>query len=315
MIISEMIQIGSKDQDGLFNDWTTELQKYVMHGLEFYSPQKHIFAEWNGFHFAGARMIRLRGRGSVRQVRTHTNPVRKFCPIALFQLRGEVSIRQSRKECVIQPGMFTLCDLAAPFEMQRDGEWDMLSVEYPASVFQKSAFCRAAVLPMTSNSLVDRPLFDTVRNFWAAAPHFHPSNQWAMLDSLRTMTLLTSSFQHAAAKCEDIRVERGMIFIGENLDDEDLCAQKVAEAQGLSRRHLDECFTRSGPSVDAYIRDLRLTRAAEQLSQSSLSDRNLLQIALDLGFKCPSHFSKAFSSRFGVPPREYRRRALVDRSP
>jgi hypothetical protein len=95
MIISEMIQIGSKDQDGLFNDWTTELQKYVMHGLEFYSPQKHIFAEWNGFHFAGARMIRLRGRGSVRQVRTHTLILCAISgpqlPTSILQISGRCS--------------------------------------------------------------------------------------------------------------------------------------------------------------------------------------------------------------------------------
>ena len=315
MVISEAIRIGSPDQEGLFEDWTRELQKYVLSGFEFHSPRKHIFAEWAGFHFAGARMIRLSGRGTVRQVRTKNHPERNFSPIALFQLSGSVSIRQSGKESVIEPGMFTLCDLATPFEMQRDGKWELLSIEYPTSTFQQSSFCKATALPMNSNSSVDRPLFDAVRNFWDAAPDFHPSSQWALLDSLRAMTLLTTAFRVAADEHRPIRVERAMAFIDQNLHDQDLCAQKVADSQNVSRRYMDECFTRTGSSVDAYIWELRLRRAAQQLSQSSMADRNLLQIALDLGFKCPSHFSKAFSSRFGVPPREYRRRALADRNP
>jgi len=315
MFISEVIQVGSPAREGLFDDWSKELQKYVMSGLEFYSPRKHIFAEWEGFHFAGGRMIRLNGRGSVLQVRKKQHPEQKFCPVALFQLDGAVSIKQSGKVCVVEPGMFVLCDLAAPFEIQRDGEWELLAVEFPASTFRQSAFRQATALTMNSNSSVDRPLFDTVRNFWDAAPQIHPSNQWKMLDSLRALTLLTTSFQRAADEYKHVRVERAMAFVNQNLDDESLCAQKVAESQGVSRRYLDECFTRSGPSIDAYIWEQRLTRAAEQLSQSSLSDRNLLQIAINLGFKCPSHFSKAFSSRFGMPPSEYRRRALADCRP
>jgi AraC family transcriptional activator of tynA and feaB len=313
MVISETIQIGSRAHDGLFDDWRRELQKYVLSGFEFFSPRKHIFAEWAGFHFAGARMIRLNGRGSVRQLRAKPHPSRRYSPIALFQLRGSVSIRQFRREGVIGPGMFALCDLATPFEMQRDGEWELLSVEFPPSALQQSAFRQATAIPMSASSAVDRPLFETVRNFWDAAPHFQPSNQWAMLDALRTMTLLTSSFQRGAEEHTHVRVDRAMAFIDQNLDDEFLCAQKVAHSQGVSRRYLDECFARSGTSIDAYIWDLRVRRAAEQLVQSSLSDKSVLQIALDLGFKCPSHFSKAFSSRYGMPPREYRRRAMADR--
>jgi AraC-like DNA-binding protein len=47
----------------------------------------------------------------------------------------------------------------------------------------------------------------------------------------------------------------------------------------------------------------RLARARELLERT---DRSALDIALDVGFKTPSHFTSRFRREFGVTPREIR---------
>ena len=55
------------------------------------------------------------------------------------------------------------------------------------------------------------------------------------------------------------------------------------------------------PPVD-LIKRIRLTRAAELLQRNA---GNISEIALDVGFTNPAHFSDSFKKQFGVPPSRY----------
>jgi AraC-like DNA-binding protein len=52
------------------------------------------------------------------------------------------------------------------------------------------------------------------------------------------------------------------------------------------------------------ITELRYEHAARLLRES---DATALEIALEVGYEDPSHFSRAFKRIAGVSPREYRR--------
>ena len=54
-----------------------------------------------------------------------------------------------------------------------------------------------------------------------------------------------------------------------------------------------------------YVMTRRLARARELLERT---DRSALAIALDVGFKTPSHFTARFRREYGVTPREIRPR-------
>ena len=280
-------------------------------GHSSYSPQKHIYAEFRGMRLAGGRLIRQKGRGRTLTVFAPQGQARKKpTPVALLQLGGRISVQQQKHECILERGAFAFCDLARPCEIERSGDWETLAIQFPASTFQPSTFQQALARPMRTDSPSDALMFNAACGFWDAAPSMDFGAQGLIFDILRSLTLLTTAFKVTPETCRNIRVDRAMAFIEQSLDDEYLCASVVAAAQGVSRRHLDNCFTMCGPSIDAYIWERRLTRAAEKLSQASLADRSLLQISLDLGFKSPSHFSKAFQGRFGISPRAYRHRAL-----
>jgi AraC-like DNA-binding protein len=86
---------------------------------------------------------------------------------------------------------------------------------------------------------------------------------------------------------------------------EPLSLPDIAAAVGVSPYHLCRSFRAIvGESLHQYRTDLRLRAALEPLCESNVS---LAHLALDLGFSNQSHFTTAFSSRFGIAPAALRR--------
>lgn len=65
---------------------------------------------------------------------------------------------------------------------------------------------------------------------------------------------------------------------------------------------------KTGVNVAQYIRELKLSRAAESLLDSP-SER-VIDIALSFGFNSEISFSRSFKQFFGCSPREYRKRGI-----
>lgn len=83
------------------------------------------------------------------------------------------------------------------------------------------------------------------------------------------------------------------------------CLDNLAQSVGLSRSRFFEQFSAStGMTPSVYSDTLRVEYAIEQLIGS---DRPASDIALDLGFSAPGHFSRFFKNKIGFAPREYRR--------
>ncbi|MCX7799521.1 MAG: helix-turn-helix transcriptional regulator [Fimbriimonadales bacterium] len=81
---------------------------------------------------------------------------------------------------------------------------------------------------------------------------------------------------------------------------------RLATEEGVSERYLNQLFREVvGESPKRFLNRLRLLTAEQMLRFGRLSMR---EVALEMGFASPSHFSTAFRSFFGESPREYLRR-------
>lgn len=79
---------------------------------------------------------------------------------------------------------------------------------------------------------------------------------------------------------------------------------EVAAVAAFSPYHFHRLFTAyTGESLSAFVRRLRLERAANRLRQTFDA---ITEIALDAGYETPANFSKAFKQQFGQSPSEYR---------
>lgn len=84
------------------------------------------------------------------------------------------------------------------------------------------------------------------------------------------------------------------------------CLDELAKRYGLSERAMNEMFKREyGQSIYTYITGLRLD-AAHAVLQSSHTPLKVL--AARLGYATVSHFSNAFTKKFGYRPGSLRRR-------
>ena len=88
-----------------------------------------------------------------------------------------------------------------------------------------------------------------------------------------------------------------------NLGDDTFGVERLAELVGLSRRQLGRRLKDAlGTSPGAFIRELRLARAAQLLEQEA---GTVAEVAYAVGYRDPEHFSKQFRKAYGATPSAY----------
>lgn len=101
------------------------------------------------------------------------------------------------------------------------------------------------------------------------------------------------------------RVNRVIFHVEARLG-ESTTLEELARVARFSPFHFHRIFAAfTGESLAAFIRRLRLERAAQQLLHHGAP---VTDIALGAGYETPSAFTRAFAALFGVSPTEYRKR-------
>lgn len=95
-------------------------------------------------------------------------------------------------------------------------------------------------------------------------------------------------------------MQKAIDYIENNLD-KDINFEKVSKEVGMSSFYFHRIFTAIiGISPTAYIRNRRLTVAAQEISKNN---ENILDIAVKYGFESHEAFSRAFKNFHGVVPK------------
>ena len=93
-------------------------------------------------------------------------------------------------------------------------------------------------------------------------------------------------------------------YISEHIN-EPLPRVRLASVAGFSVPHLHRVFTACvGQSIAAYVRRLRLRRAAQKLLMGAV---DITEVALAAGYDTHAAFGKAFKQEYGLSPGELRR--------
>lgn len=94
-----------------------------------------------------------------------------------------------------------------------------------------------------------------------------------------------------------------LVYIEDHLD-EPLHLDELAALAGFSPHHFHRVFQYvTGEAPKEYLRRLRLERAVYRLK---VSPDNVLQIALEAGFKTHETFTRAFTRQFDINPSKFR---------
>ena len=90
------------------------------------------------------------------------------------------------------------------------------------------------------------------------------------------------------------------------MSDSDFSVEKLGEELGLSRSYLYRklmLITGKGPAD--FIRTIRLKRSKQLLGKSQ---KQIAEIAYEVGFSSPSYFTKCYKEEFGESPTGFLKR-------
>jgi DNA-binding response OmpR family regulator len=123
----------------------------------------------------------------------------------------------------------------------------------------------------------------------------------------RVINVDSEENSHNIVTQDDLFVETACRILEENLRQAPTL-EELASMVGTHRHRLSELFKHAfGTTVYAWLRERRISQAAEWLESSEMS---MQSIADELGFSTSGNFSTAFKDRFGVTPSDYRRTLL-----
>lgn len=100
-------------------------------------------------------------------------------------------------------------------------------------------------------------------------------------------------------------IKRALIYIDEHLD-ERIGFEQLADIFHFSPYYFHRMFSVIvGKTIAAHVRDRRLEKSCRLLADTK---KTVLSICMECGFDSAQSFSRAFRSKYGMSPNEYRKR-------
>nr|MBX2877443.1 response regulator [Saprospiraceae bacterium] len=108
--------------------------------------------------------------------------------------------------------------------------------------------------------------------------------------------------QNSNFEVEDVFVQKLRGILEEHLADPTFGIPQLCRVIGLSRSQLHKKIKAiTGYSTSIYWRNIRLQHAKIALETT---DRNVSEVAYDVGFNDPKYFSRLYTEKYGIPPSE-----------
>ena len=228
--------------------------------------------------------------------------------------RSEVRFSQGGKEIRANPGAFFIERSHEPYDFSHDDPADLWVMKISGDMLggrirAPDRFCSLE--------------FDTTNGasgFFTDMVHLIPACYDTMSEETRsTVGRQLADLLALALQADDRVMNSGVSsvraghllriegFVRRHLDDPDLGPETVAAGCGISVRYLHEVLRDTNTTLGAWIRDMRLVAAQEDLANPG-DRRSIGEIAWARGFTDQAQFSRAFRARFGMTPKEARGR-------
>jgi AraC-like DNA-binding protein len=232
-------------------------------------------------------------------------------------------VSQGGRQARLLPGEFALYDTRRPYEVVcgpgRDQPVQMMTFMFPPTLLplSRNRLRQLAAVPFPAGAglgdVTSQFLLQLARN----VDHYSPAEA-ARLSAAALEVLGTRLAHELDAHDWDTPEARRhallttvQAFIQNNLGDPALSPGMIASAHHMSLRSLHQLFHDEGLTVAGWVRQRRLEGCRHDLSDPALAARPVAAIAARWGFPNPGDFSRAFRSRHGLPPAEYRTLARI----
>ncbi|WP_341956810.1 helix-turn-helix domain-containing protein [Microbacterium sp. LWH13-1.2] len=234
------------------------------------------------------------------------------------QLRGRSVIGQDGREAILMPGDFAVYDTTRPYALDFDGPFRMLVVMFPLETLRID---RARLRALTASRFSGREGVGAIassmlRAYDATLEDGTLQNRMPLSDAV--LDLLTAALgerleleldggEEVGRRALLTRIE---LYIAAHLGDAELTVTQIAVAHHISVRYLQKLFEGKNDTVSAWIRHRRLDATRRDLSNPTQSGQQISAIGARWGFTDATAFTRAFRTRFGITPSEYRAQTL-----
>ncbi len=124
-----------------------------------------------------------------------------------------------------------------------------------------------------------------------------------VMDQMR-IEMISSPSEPNSMSPDEIILEKVTLIIEENINDSGFSVYRLCEISGYNEKFLyRKIKSLTNLSTVEYIRSIRMKKAALLLQNGNFT---VSETRYMVGFTNSSYFSKAFTSQFGMTPREYR---------
>ncbi len=295
---------GEKNQEYYLGDYTIEAGSVI-----------DVRAEKKAVGACSIIRLKSKTRLSFRRSWTHIREDATDVTVLWFVKRGRLCITHQCGQSIAEAGDFAITKSMTPFyiECQTDKEstHEVLHVIVPTHVFRrfvphevKAGFTVSG--KAREVAIAERILIDIFEDAGELREHI----EQLLLDS--ALSVVTDAIKDSASctlvrqSLPDKRLQDALRYIELHLSDPSLTITMVAQASNISPRYLSFLLKQHGTPFSELIWEKRMEIASRWLSASSPGDISIAQIAFQVGFKSPAHFSRMFKRVFTKGPREYR---------
>ena len=222
---------------------------------------------------------------------------------------GRGLMDQDGREAMLAPGGFVFSDSSRPYAIDFIDNFSAGVLRIPRSMLLQrigapECFTALRVDPTSGlGAMVASMLRDLPTQLPTIPNTVHERVADNIVDLVAAALLSTGVGAPRSARLTLTRVK---FWIETHLA-ERLSGEEIANHCGLSLRQLNRLFEDEGASLMHYVWERRLARSWRDISDPAQRHRSITEIALANGFNNPSHFSRAFHARFGLPARAARR--------
>jgi AraC-like DNA-binding protein len=224
---------------------------------------------------------------------------------------GKVIFHQAGGDFTLSGGEMLLVDPVRPFTESFSAPTELILLMLPKRELRERGIVLEDAQAITQ--LVSSPesgtlwhlLVNIARHSAAATPELRARLGDQVLDLADF--LVDSSASHNRSRTSGATCTRIKSYVRRHLGDPTLNTAAIAAAVRVSPRSINRLLAAEGTSLMHYLWDCRLQQAQTLLLSRRAPKLRIEEIAWRCGFSDPTHFSRSFKSRYGVPPRQFRR--------
>lgn len=306
-------QTTAQPETGSFRKWADDLaQAFVRLEPTIWNPHAPFHGQIEQRAVGDIQISRVSASGhKVNRLAEHIRTSgRDVCFINL-QISGRGITYQRHRELVSSPFDLVVVDTTEEFWITHRSDFDLFSLELPRARVP-DALLRNGGCP-SGRSAVHKEIASALFSYASLA--LLSANSSAMsgemisdhvIGLLNCFSSLEEQDEEPQTDADAKRVAM-LSYLNRHLEEEDMGADKIALAFGITPRYVHKLFSATGKTVSEHLCVLRIERAKSLLCHTGASRLSITDIAFNLGFRDISYFNRRFKQLTGVTPSEFRR--------